>query len=198
MLHLHHMSPSTLTSTSPSLTLHPLHPHAPSPSTFLFLTLHPLHPHAPSPSTLSNHMLPYRHPPPLLPSPLQHPSSSPGTTLQLEIEHFIHLISIFAVVVGVVFFAIAITLGYHWLEATISLIGIITANVPEGLLPTLTVSLRDWPTLSLRDWPTLSLRDRPTLSLRDWPTLSLSLRDWPTLKPKGLAYLKPKVYLHCT
>ncbi|KAL5500324.1 hypothetical protein EMCRGX_G011868 [Ephydatia muelleri] len=63
------------------------------------------------------------------------------TTLQLEIEHFINLISIFAVAVGIIFFAIAISLGYHWLEAIVFLIGIITANVPEGLLPTLTVCL---------------------------------------------------------
>jgi len=32
-------------------------------------------------------------------------------------------------------------LGYHWLEAVIFLIGIIVANVPEGLLATVTVCL---------------------------------------------------------
>ena len=49
-----------------------------------------------------------------------------------EIEHFIHIITGVAVVLGVVFFILAFILGYHWLEAVIFLIGIIVANVPEG------------------------------------------------------------------
>merc|ERR1712193_207907 len=39
------------------------------------------------------------------------------------------------------FFIIAFILGYHWLDAIIFLIGIIVANVPEGLLATVTVCL---------------------------------------------------------
>ena len=62
------------------------------------------------------------------------------TPLSVEIEHFIRLITVFAVGIGVVFFIIAIFFGYNWFNALIFLIGIITANVPEGLLPTLTVS----------------------------------------------------------
>merc|ERR1712227_1002715 len=58
-----------------------------------------------------------------------------------EIEHFIHIITGVAVVLGVVFFIIAFILGYHWLDAVIFLIGIIVANVPEGLLATVTVCL---------------------------------------------------------
>jgi len=58
-----------------------------------------------------------------------------------EIEHFIHIITGVAVVLGVVFFILAFVLGYHWLEAVIFLIGIIVANVPEGLLATVTVCL---------------------------------------------------------
>ena len=46
-----------------------------------------------------------------------------------------------AVFLGVSFFVIAFILGYHWLDAVIFLIGIIVANVPEGLLPTVTLSL---------------------------------------------------------
>ena len=42
---------------------------------------------------------------------------------------------------GVTFFIIAFILGYHWLDAVIFLIGIIVANVPEGLLATVTVCL---------------------------------------------------------
>jgi len=58
-----------------------------------------------------------------------------------EIEHFIHIITGVAVVLGVIFFILAFVLGYHWLEAVIFLIGIIVANVPEGLLATVTVCL---------------------------------------------------------
>ena len=58
-----------------------------------------------------------------------------------EISHFIHLITSVAVVLGVIFFVIAFILGYHWLDAVIFLIGIIVANVPEGLLATVTVCL---------------------------------------------------------
>merc|ERR1712172_156139 len=46
-----------------------------------------------------------------------------------------------AVFLGVSFFVIAFILGYHWLDAVIFLIGIIVANVPEGLLATVTVCL---------------------------------------------------------
>ena len=46
-----------------------------------------------------------------------------------------------AVFLGVTFFIIAFILGYHWLDAVIFLIGIIVANVPEGLLATVTVCL---------------------------------------------------------
>merc|ERR1711962_1519569 len=58
-----------------------------------------------------------------------------------EIEHFIHIITAVAVFLGVSFFIIAFILGYHWLDAVIFLIGIIVANVPEGLLATVTVCL---------------------------------------------------------
>ena len=63
------------------------------------------------------------------------------TPIAREIEHFIHIITGVAVFLGVSFFVIAIVLGYNWLEAVIFLIGIIVANVPEGLLATVTVCL---------------------------------------------------------
>ena len=62
------------------------------------------------------------------------------TPIAKEIAHFIHLITAVAVALGVSFFIIAVVMGYHWLEAIIFLIGIIVANVPEGLLATVTVS----------------------------------------------------------
>lgn len=58
-----------------------------------------------------------------------------------EIHHFITLITGVAVFLGVSFFIISFILGYHWLEAVVFLIGIIVANVPEGLLATVTVCL---------------------------------------------------------
>ena len=63
------------------------------------------------------------------------------TPIAKEIAHFIHLITAVAVFLGVTFFIIAFILGYHWLDAVIFLIGIIVANVPEGLLATVTVCL---------------------------------------------------------
>ncbi|KAI5707206.1 hypothetical protein M8J76_010504 [Diaphorina citri] len=63
------------------------------------------------------------------------------TPIAKEIHHFIHIITGVAVFLGVSFFIIAFALGYHWLDAVIFLIGIIVANVPEGLLATVTVCL---------------------------------------------------------
>lgn len=58
-----------------------------------------------------------------------------------EIERFIRIITVFAVVLGLTFFFIALLLGYTFIDATIFFIGIIVANVPEGLLVTVTVCL---------------------------------------------------------
>ncbi|CAD5120356.1 DgyrCDS8929 [Dimorphilus gyrociliatus] len=63
------------------------------------------------------------------------------TPIAKEITHFIHIITAVAVFLGISFFVIAFILGYDWLEAVIFLIGIIVANVPEGLLATVTVCL---------------------------------------------------------
>lgn len=63
------------------------------------------------------------------------------TPIAIEIEHFIHIISGVAVFLGVSFFILAFILKYQWLEAVVFLIGIIVANVPEGLLATVTVCL---------------------------------------------------------
>uniref|UniRef100_A0A8C5WTB4 Sodium/potassium-transporting ATPase subunit alpha n=1 Tax=Laticauda laticaudata TaxID=8630 RepID=A0A8C5WTB4_LATLA len=63
------------------------------------------------------------------------------TPIAAEIEHFIHIITGVAVFLGVSFFILSLILEYTWLEAVIFLIGIIVANVPEGLLATVTVCL---------------------------------------------------------
>lgn len=70
------------------------------------------------------------------------------TPIAMEIEHFIRLITGVAVFLGLSFFILSLILGYTWLEAVIFLIGIIVANVPEGLLATVTVraigGAEDW------------------------------------------------------
>ncbi|XP_017266450.1 sodium/potassium-transporting ATPase subunit alpha-2 [Kryptolebias marmoratus] len=63
------------------------------------------------------------------------------TPISIEIEYFIQIITGVAVFLGVSFFILSLILGYTWLEAVIFLIGIIVANVPEGLLATVTVCL---------------------------------------------------------
>jgi sodium/potassium-transporting ATPase subunit alpha len=63
------------------------------------------------------------------------------TPIAREIAHFIHIITAVAVFLGVTFFIIAFPLGYKWIEAVVFLIAIIVANVPEGLLATVTICL---------------------------------------------------------
>nr|XP_033773234.1 potassium-transporting ATPase alpha chain 2 isoform X2 [Geotrypetes seraphini] len=63
------------------------------------------------------------------------------TPIAVEIEHFVHIVAGVAVSVGIIFFIIAVSLGYKILDSIIFLIGIIVANVPEGLLATVTVTL---------------------------------------------------------
>ncbi|NXA52154.1 AT1A1 ATPase, partial [Nothocercus julius] len=63
------------------------------------------------------------------------------TPIAMEIEHFIHIITGVAVFLGISFSILSLILEYTWLEAVIFLIGIIVANVPEGLLATVTVCL---------------------------------------------------------
>ncbi|XP_065752387.1 potassium-transporting ATPase alpha chain 2 [Phocoena phocoena] len=63
------------------------------------------------------------------------------TPIGIEIEHFVHIVAGVAVSIGVLFFIIAVSMKYHVLDSIIFLIGIIVANVPEGLLATVTVAL---------------------------------------------------------
>lgn len=63
------------------------------------------------------------------------------TPIAIEISHFIHIITGVAVFLGVSFFIISLIMSYHWIDAVVFLIGIIVANVPEGLLATVTVCL---------------------------------------------------------
>lgn len=66
---------------------------------------------------------------------------SSETSIAMEIKHFIKLVTLFSSTLGTIFFILSLCIGYNWLEAVIFFIGIIVANVPEGLLATVTVSL---------------------------------------------------------
>jgi len=68
-------------------------------------------------------------------------SSAESTTLQREIHHFIIIISAIAIFLGVLFFLIGVGKGTPIISNLVFCIGIIVANVPEGLLATVTVAL---------------------------------------------------------
>lgn len=63
------------------------------------------------------------------------------TPLAIEINKFIKLISAIAVSWGVTFFILGFIYGYGFITNLVFMIGIIVANVPEGLLMTVTLSL---------------------------------------------------------
>lgn len=61
--------------------------------------------------------------------------------LQLQIARLSRFVAILAAVLGVVFFFVGQSIGLTFWENFIFVIGLIVANVPEGLLPTVTLSL---------------------------------------------------------
>ncbi|OGA51996.1 MAG: ATPase [Betaproteobacteria bacterium RIFCSPLOWO2_12_FULL_62_58] len=61
--------------------------------------------------------------------------------LQIEIARLSRLVAAFATLLGTVFFAIGQALELPFWENFIFAIGVIVANVPEGLMPTVTLSL---------------------------------------------------------
>ena len=67
------------------------------------------------------------------------------TPLSIEIERFIKIISGVAIFLGVLFFVFGVIYEYDIITNLVFAIGIIVANVPEGLLATVTVSRIDCP-----------------------------------------------------
>ncbi len=63
------------------------------------------------------------------------------TPIRKELRRFIRVISGIAIVLGVLFFMLSVMLGNPFIGSLIFAIGIIVANVPEGLLPTVTLAL---------------------------------------------------------
>ena len=68
-------------------------------------------------------------------------AESAETPLSIEIERFIKIITAVAVTLGVTFFLFSWARGNDMITNLVFMIGIIVANVPEGLLATVTVSL---------------------------------------------------------
>ena len=66
---------------------------------------------------------------------------SVDTPIRRELNRFIKIISAIAIFMGVTFFILAFLLQDTFLASLIFAIGIIVANVPEGLLPTVTLAL---------------------------------------------------------
>lgn len=63
------------------------------------------------------------------------------TPIHIELQHFVKVITTVALGLGVSFFIISMSIGYDLVRAVVFFIGITVANVPEGLLPTVTVCL---------------------------------------------------------
>jgi len=63
------------------------------------------------------------------------------TPINKEIENFVHVISGIAFALGVSFFLVGLSMGTDHITNLVFMIGIIVANVPEGLLATVTVCL---------------------------------------------------------
>jgi sodium/potassium-transporting ATPase subunit alpha len=75
---------------------------------------------------------------------IAHLTQTAGETespLQTEIRHVSRVVAILAVGLGIVFFVIGQVIGLPFWANAMFAIGIIVANVPEGLLPTVTLSL---------------------------------------------------------
>ncbi|KAJ0397615.1 hypothetical protein P43SY_003499 [Pythium insidiosum] len=63
------------------------------------------------------------------------------TPIAREINHFVHIIAVVAVSIGIIFFIIGFIIKTDIVTNVVFMIGIIVANVPEGLLATVTVCL---------------------------------------------------------
>jgi sodium/potassium-transporting ATPase subunit alpha len=74
-------------------------------------------------------------------SELSHDVKQDRTPMQKELEFFVRKITYLALGIGAVFFVIGFFIGNPLWTNLIFAIGIIVANVPEGLLPTVTLAL---------------------------------------------------------
>ncbi|DBA01673.1 TPA: hypothetical protein N0F65_010324 [Lagenidium giganteum] len=63
------------------------------------------------------------------------------TPIAKEINHFVHVIAAVATIIGLFFFIVGFIIGTRFVDNLVFMIGVIVANVPEGLLATVTVCL---------------------------------------------------------
>lgn len=63
------------------------------------------------------------------------------TPMKKEVKHFMKIITAIACTIGLSFFILSMLIGYTFFEAFVYFIAIIVANVPEGLIVTLTICL---------------------------------------------------------
>jgi len=63
------------------------------------------------------------------------------TPIHRELRYFTKVISAIAIILGIGFFLVSVAIGNGAIGSLIFAIGIIVANVPEGLLPTVTLAL---------------------------------------------------------
>ncbi|GAA1116767.1 cation-transporting P-type ATPase [Arthrobacter flavus] len=72
---------------------------------------------------------------------LTNTTTSPPTPLTLELHRIVRVIAIIALTVAGVFFAVSVLVGIEWRDSFLFAIGVAVALIPEGLLPTVTLSL---------------------------------------------------------
>lgn len=68
-------------------------------------------------------------------------SALPPTALQRDMDRFVLSVAAASIVLGVVFFIVGLVVGVSFLTNLVLSIGMVVANVPEGLIATVTVSL---------------------------------------------------------
>jgi len=62
------------------------------------------------------------------------------TPIHSEMKYFRRIITLTAILLGIVFGGVALAFGYSFVDAAVFMLGIMVANVPEGLRATLTVA----------------------------------------------------------
>lgn len=66
---------------------------------------------------------------------------SPPTPLSLELRRIVRVVAFVALAIAALFFLVSLLVGIQWRDSFLFAIGVAVALVPEGLLPTVTLSL---------------------------------------------------------
>ena len=68
-------------------------------------------------------------------------AAPPPTPLSLELRRIVRVLAFVALGIGALFFLVSLLAGFPWRDSFLFAIGVAVALVPEGLLPTVTLSL---------------------------------------------------------